>query len=91
MSAITFAFFAAGAFGLWTVFHKLAAPHINQIFGAIIVSLTAVIAGAIILLPKLKTVTLIQNQKGVYFLVLAGLMAFAIDYFALQAYSKGLA
>ena len=90
MSAIVFAILAASAFGFWTVFHKLASPHIDQVFGAIIVSLTAVIAGVVILIPRFKTTTLIQDQRGVYFLVLAGIMAFAIDFLALQAYSKGL-
>lgn len=90
MSAVAFAVLVAGAFGLWTVFHKLASPHINQVFGAIVVSFTAVVAGLIVLLPRLKTTSLVQDQKGVYFLVLAGIMAFGIDYFALQGYSKGL-
>jgi len=90
MNAVMYAVFAAISFGFWTVFHKLAAPHINQIFGAIIVSFSAVIAGAIVLLPRLKETQLVTNSKGVYFLIFAGLTAFAIDYFALQAYSKGL-
>lgn len=90
MSAIVFAVLAAIAFGFWTVFHKLASVYIDQVFGAIVVSFTAVLAGLIVLLPKLKTTQLVQDQKGVYFLVLAGVMAFAIDFFALQAYSKGL-
>ncbi|MCH7828493.1 hypothetical protein IH982_01325 [Patescibacteria group bacterium] len=90
MNPIAFAVLAAPAFGLWTVFHKLAAPYINQVFGAILVSFTAVILGSIVLLPRIKDVQLFSDPKGIIFLVLAGLMAFGIDFFALQAYSKGL-
>ena len=54
MNPILFAILAAGSFGLWTVFHKLASPYVNQIFGAIIVSLTAVIFGAIVFLFKAR-------------------------------------
>lgn len=90
MSPIIFAIFAAFSFGLWTVFHKLASPHINQIFGAILVSFTAVIAGLLVLALKSKDVQLVSNSKGVYFLILAGVAAFVIDFFALSAYSKGL-
>lgn len=90
MSPILFAAFAAVAFGFWTVFHKFASTHIDQIFGAIIVSLSAVVVGAIVLIPKLKSIQLVSDSKGVYFAIAAGIMAFLIDYFALTAYSKGL-
>lgn len=90
MSAIVFAVLAAVAFGFWTVFHKLASTHVSQIFGAIIVSLSAVILGSIVLIPKLKSTQLVSDSKGIYFLVAAGICAFLIDYFALTAYSKGL-
>ena len=90
MNSIIFAILAAATFGAWTVFHKLASPHINQIFGAILVSFTAVIAGTIWLLPQLKGIQLVSSSRGVVFLILAGVCAFFIDFFALQAYSKGL-
>ena len=88
---IIFALVAAIALGVWTVFHQLAADKINYLFGAIIVSLTAVVAGLIFLLPKIKTTTLYSNPKGILFAMLAGLCALAIDYFALKAYGSGLA
>jgi len=90
MPPVIFAILAAITFGLWTVFHQAASAHINQIFGAILVSFTAVIAGTLVLLPQLKNVQLVTDQRGVYFLILAGVAAFALDFFALQAYSKGL-
>jgi len=87
---IIFAIITAVSFGVWTVFHQQAAPHINPIFGAIIVSLTAVILGSIILLPQIKGLTLFTSQKGITFVILAGLFAFAIDFFALKTYSTGI-
>ena len=90
MNPIIFAVLAASSFGLWTVFHKLASPYINQIFGAIVVSLTAVIFGGVVLLFNIKGIQLFSDIKGVIFVVLAGIAAFFIDYLALQAYSKGL-
>ena len=90
MNTLIFAGLAAVSFGVWTVFHKLAAPHINQIFGAIVVSLTAVVFGTIVLLPQIKETQLFVNYKGILFLVLAGIAAFFIDFLALQSYSRGL-
>jgi uncharacterized membrane protein len=87
---IIFAIVAAIAFGVWTVFHDRAADHINYLFGAIIVSATAVIVGLIFLLPKIKTTALYSNPKGLLFAALAGLCALVIDFFALKAYGSGL-
>lgn len=90
MNPVIFAILAAASFGLWTVFHKLASPYINQIFGAILVSLTAVIFGGIIFLFNMKGIQLFTDVKGIIFIILAGIAAFFIDFLALQAYSKGL-
>lgn len=86
---IIFAIIAAVALGIWTVFHQQASNHINNLFGAIIVSATAVLLGLIFLLPKIKTTALYTNPKGILFSVLAGFCALAIDYFALKAYGTG--
>ena len=90
MSPIIFAILAALSFGLWTVFHKLASPYINQVLGAILVSFVAVIIGSLWFIPQAKHVQLFTNPKGVIFLICAGVLAFFIDFFTLQAYSKGL-
>lgn len=82
---------AAVAFGIWTVFHRQAAEHINYLFGAIIVSLTAVVLGTLFLLPKIKITTLYTSPKGIVFAVLAGVCALLIDYFVLKAYASGVA
>lgn len=90
LEGITFAIIAAFAFALWTVFHNQAAGHIDNLFGAIIVSLTAVILGLIFLLPRIKSTTLFSNPKGILFAVLAGVAALTLDFFVLKAYSSGL-
>ena len=90
ISGIVFSIIAAIAFGLWTVFHDQAAKHVNSLLGAIIVSLTAVILGMFLLLPHIKTTSLVSNPKGIIFAVLAGICALAIDYFALKAYGTGI-
>ena len=87
---IIFAIIAAIAFGIWTVFHQQASNHINNLFGAIIVSFTAVIVGLLFLLPKIKSTVLYTNPKGLIFAMLAGVCALAIDFFALRAYGSGL-
>ena len=87
---IIYAIIAAFVFGLWTAFHQQASGSINYLFGAILVSLTAVIIGVILLLPKIKSVPLYSNPKGILFAVLAGVCALAIDFFALKAYGSGL-
>ncbi|MEK6822985.1 MAG: EamA family transporter [Nanoarchaeota archaeon] len=88
---IIFAIVTAIAFGIWTVFHQQAANKINYLVGAIIVSLTAVVLGLALLLPRIRTTTLFTDPKGILFAVLAGVCALAIDYFALRAYDSGLA
>lgn len=87
---IIFAILGALSFGLWTIFHQQASSHINSLFGAILVSFTAVVVGIFIFFPKIKTVTLYSDPKGIILLILAGVCALGIDYFALKAYSSGL-
>lgn len=87
---VVLAIITATLFGLWTVFHQQASNHINNLFGAIIVSLTAVILGALLFLPSIKSVTLYSNPKGIVFAILAGVCALGLDYFALKTYSSGL-
>jgi len=90
MSPIIFAILAAVAFGFWTVFHKFASSYVDQVFGAIFISFVAVCAGLLVLAPRFKEVQLVSDSKGLYFLVGAGVCAFLLDFFVLQAYSRGL-
>ena len=90
MHAIMFAILAALSFGLWTTFHRLAGALVGKVFGAILISLTAVIVGLPFFLLRDRSIPLYTNIKGVWFIIAAGVMAFLIDYFALQAYARNL-
>jgi drug/metabolite transporter (DMT)-like permease len=87
---LIFAILGALVFGFWTVFHQRASNHIDSVFGAILVSLTAVIIGTIFLLPRIKSTVFFKDYFGIIFVFLAGICAFFIDFFALKAYSSGL-
>ena len=88
---IIFAIIAAVAFGIWTLLHQQTSYKINYLLGEIVISGTAVIVGLLFLLPKIKTLSLFSNPKGIMFAIGAGVCALAIDYFALKAYGSGLA
>ncbi len=87
---IIYAIISACSFGAWTFFQQRASGKVNYVFGAILISLTAVIFGSLFLLPKLKSTVLFTDWRAIIFIVLAGLCAFAIDFFALRAYGSGL-
>ena len=90
MIAVVYAVLAASAAGFYTFFSKSAAPYVHQLFGAFMVSFTAAVLGLLLLLPKIKNLQLYTDQKGLIFVILTGVAAFSIDYFSLQAYSRGL-
>jgi uncharacterized membrane protein len=90
MNPLYYAILAAISFALWTTFHKLAAPHINQTLGAVLVSFVAVILGSFFILAKQQNVLSSWNNTGLFFIFLAGLSALCLDIFVLQAYAKGL-
>lgn len=89
-SGLVFAVFAALAFGILPFFHKLASSWVHSIFGAFIVSLAALFSGFIVLLFRMKSITLFTHPKGILFAALGGVSAFLFDVFALKAYSSGL-
>lgn len=88
---ILFSIIAAISLGAWTVFHQQASSKIDYLVGAIIISFIAAVLGFIFLLPRIRSVNLSPNPRGILFAVLAGVCALAIDYFALKAYGSGLA
>jgi len=89
-SGIIFVIITAIVFGAWTVFHQQASSHINYLFGAILISLTAVVIGTILIIPQIKSITLYTSTRGIVFAVLTGVCALAVDCFALKAYGSGL-
>lgn len=90
-NGIAFALISACAFGVWAVFQKQASSYINSLFGALVISLTAVILGMILLWPKFNLAAANAKPRGIVFAILAGVCALSIDYFALKAYDTGLA
>jgi uncharacterized membrane protein len=90
MSAVFYAVIAAIAAGLYSYFQRLASPNVNQLFGALVVSAAALTIAALLLVFQLGKIRLLTNPTGLWFLLGAGAAAFSVDYFTLQAYSKGL-
>jgi uncharacterized membrane protein len=90
MSAVFYAVIAAIAAGFYSYFQRLASPNVNQLFGALVVSAAALTIAALLLVFQLGKIRLFTNPVGMSFLLGAGAAAFSIDYFTLQAYSRGL-
>ena len=90
MSAVFYAVIAAVATGFYSYFQRLASPHVNQLFGALVVSAAALTIAALFLVFHLGKTRLYTNPAGMWCLLAAGAAAFSIDYFTLQAYSRGL-
>lgn len=85
------AMLAAVSMGLWVVFNKIAAGYVNQLLGAILLSVTAVtIGGTVFLLRGPQAVRLVTSPRGIVFIALAGAAAFSMDFLGLTAYSRGL-
>lgn len=87
---IIFAVSAAIVFGLWTVFHNQASAHVSPIFGAVLVSLAAVIIGTPFLIREWLSSGTQIGYRGLVFIMLAGIAAFALDYLVLRTYSAGV-
>jgi transporter family protein len=90
MSAVFYAVIAAVAAGFYSYFQRSASPHVNQLFGALVVSAAALSLAALFLVFQLGKVRLFTNPAGTWWLLGAGVAAFSIDYFTLLAYSRGL-
>jgi drug/metabolite transporter (DMT)-like permease len=90
MDAIAFAIIAALAAGAYSVLQRVAAPAFNQAFGALAISLTAAFVSAIVLLCTRDNRPFYSEAGMLPWIGLIGIAAFSIDYFSLQAYSRGL-
>jgi transporter family protein len=88
--ALLYAIIAAVGFGVFMAFEKQASTHLNELFGAILVSAVAALIGMLIFIPQIKGSQLVSSGKGWLLIGVAGLGAFIIDYFSLLAYAKGL-
>jgi transporter family protein len=90
MDAVAFAIIAALAGGSYSILQRIAAPSFNQAFGALLISLTAALVSAIVLLCIRDNRPLYTDAAMLPWIGLIGIAAFSIDYFSLQAYSRGL-
>ena len=91
MSAgVIFALLVAVAAALYAVFARSAAQHVDALFGAILISSTALVSEIVLILPRAGRVRLHTDTRGIVFAVLAGLCAIGIDYLSLRAYASGL-
>ena len=88
---ILFVVIGALGTGLWNVFISSAARQIPPLLGAVICELTAVAAGALMLLPALGSGLPRVSLKAAVLCMLAGLSVLTADYFILKAYKQGLA
>ena len=91
LNPVIYAVAAGCSVALWLIFHKLAAPSLPQIMGAILVSVIAVCFGSVLLMTdtsELKSLNI--PLSALILLVLAGAGAFGADYFTLRAFSSGL-
>jgi transporter family protein len=90
MDAIAFAIIAALAGGTYSILQRVAASGVNQAFGALVISLTAAFVSAIVLISTRDNRPLYSDTSMLPWIGLIGIAAFSIDYFSLQAYSRGL-
>ena len=90
MDAIAFAIIAALAGGAYSILQRVAAPRLDQAFGALLISLTAAFVSAIVLVCTRDDRPLYSDASMLPWIGVIGIAAFSIDYFSLQAYSRGL-
>ena len=89
-SSILWTTLAALSSAILFIFEKQAATKVDNLVGSLIVSLSGLVFGAIILIPRHKNIIVSLDKASIIFLVLAGICALAIDYFTLKTYSSGL-
>ena len=91
-SGFYYVLLSAAAVGGWSVLFERASRHAAPLFGPAIAELTGAVIAIVFILTRLGAGTggLEIDSTGVRLLLLAGVFTFSVDYFALQAYSRGL-
>jgi len=89
-NGLLFSVLAAVSSGLWISMHKFASRHINNLLGSILISLTAVLLGALFLIPQMDKVRAQTTSRGLALVAVAGVFALGVDYFALRAYASNV-
>ena len=78
------------SFGSYSIFMKLASPHVNQVFGAAFVSVVGASIGMIVWLLTQRHVPIYTDPKGLLFIALTGTTVFITEYLVLRIYSGGV-
>lgn len=89
-SGLIYAVLCAASVGFSTILHSAASRQISSALGAVLVSGSAVIVGAMFVISSIRSGSLSWTPQGLVLVGLAGVCAFAIDYLALKAYAAGL-
>ena len=87
---IVLAALVAVAVAIYTVSVRSAAQHIDALFGALVISATALVVELILLLPRIGRVRLFTEPRALLFAAVAGVCAVGVDYLTLRAYGSGL-
>ncbi len=91
MNWLFFALLTAFSFGLYNFFIKVASGSINQILGAVLLQLVAVIAGlAVLAYLKISNQNIEYTTKGIYYSCLAGLFVGIAEILTFYVFSKGV-
>ena len=90
MNAIMFVMIAALAAGLYSVLQRIAAPGIDQALGALVIALVAAAISFAVLMATRDHRSFEFAPSIIALVALTGVAAFSVDYFSLQAYSRGL-
>ena len=89
-TSIYYVIICAAAMGFWNVLVSNASKEMHPLLGAVICELTALVVGAVVLLPVFKAGTVQFSFRSVVLVMLAGLCVLSADYFALRAYNQGM-
>ena len=91
MSWIILALSTAIFYGVYNFFIKVSSGHINQIAGAVILQLVAMLVGGVILLfIKFTNVSIEISNKGILYAVLAGVFVGLAEITSFFVFSKGI-
>jgi len=78
-------------YGVYNFFIKVSSGHINQIAGAVILQLVAMLVGGVILLfIKFTNVSIEISNKGILYAVLAGVFVGLAEITSFFVFSKGI-
>jgi len=90
MTQALMAVFAAFFYGAYSFLIKTASKNINQFVGAVILQITAAIAGGIFLFTLKPPRPLLISWQGIVFVIAAGISVSLAEITSLAVFSKGI-